>query len=242
MNKQVFFLVLVLIAVGWLSSCNHRYVDDSCDSDIEHDLDVATQKFSESIPLDLRFPSLSCAVANSAPILVLSCHEYLRENHVVYILCIWSDGTVLWNPSVLEWCLATHKHKTLHEVPVKYFWKKIDKGMIKQLSTSISHGTPVMRYAMPVGVLTLFDIYFISNEKMDFMRVGFFPTTENRFFFGFTPEIFDRASLIVEESLKMIPISGFQQIDNNHIQTLTKRVYIPCSVDSTSRSMRGRAE
>ena len=223
-KKQVFFIVLLAIVVC-LSSYNYYDIIQSNDSVVEHESNIIAQVSSESVPYDIRYPFFPNVTASGEPILVLSSHENLKEDNVVYILCIWADGTILWNPFALEWCLATRKNKTFQEVPIKYLWKKVDKKTIAQLETSISQNVSVMGYSVPFGVVTLFDIYFSSNEKIDFMRIGFFPIKEVEHFF-MKSEIFGRANLIMEESLKIIPNSEFYQIDKKQIKTLTKKVHI----------------
>ena len=151
--------------------------------------------------------------------------KYKNYKAVVYILCIWADGTVLWNHHFAEWYLNKNDGG-LQEDSVEYFWKQVDREIIKQIDSSISQGNSVAKYAMHLGSVTEFDICYFSNEKMDVMRIGLFPTEDNKQFFGMRMEVFDRANLIVEKAFRVIPDSDFHRIGEDQIQTLIKRVYL----------------
>ena len=56
---------------------------NSQDSDVKHESNSFTNEFSDTFPLDIRYPSFADVDASGEPMLILSCHEILKEEDVV---------------------------------------------------------------------------------------------------------------------------------------------------------------
>jgi hypothetical protein len=187
-------------------------------NDIQQSVDTFP---NNSIPFEISIPSFSKINKASIPVFVLSCFEEFKEKSSrIYLLCIWKDGTILWNAPALEWCLLKYKEQALSDIPCEYSWKKIDEKLIDQLLVSIPTEPNIHEYCLAFGVSTQFDIYFQHNKTFDVTRMSFFPSKENKSFLSLVPNIFERMNLIVEQSLKLIPKENFQSIDKGQITTL----------------------
>jgi hypothetical protein len=166
-------------------------------------------------------PVLDNMDKNNTVLVAISYYNPLKGklNSIVYLLCIWEDGTILWNWNAINWIFKDKKKVSITQIPVKYYLGKIGNKDINKYLEQISLETTYQDNYMFFDMESVFIVYFQQKTKFFLIETGVWPSEKIRTWFTKKLTLFDLANQIFKTAISLIPRKGYKQIKKEKIRT-----------------------
>jgi hypothetical protein len=177
----------------------------------------------------IAYPVINKYIITGYPILVWSTYHIEDKQERIYFVCIWSDGTILWSPLLLDVCQRKNCDQTLSEIDMGYRIGKVSKQHLNQFIFTQNMKPRVRKFVVYFGTLTLYDFYYYNemDNDFDFITLSFFSDDDvAKILIASEPvaTIYKETNSILHQVLSMIPNENVSIIEKDDVQTVMDHI------------------